>query len=288
MDDNNLDEFKKEFDKHLIKFFEEVEMEESLKEALSYSVRSGGKRLRPWFIYNFGKEVRVSDEELIKVGIAIEILHSSSLIHDDLPALDNAHYRRGVLTNHIRFGEYKAILAGDYGFILPLKIVMELNNLKIENKMVLTKYFIEDTLKMFEGEMKDLIFEKEDIEVEIEDILDMYAKKTGAIFGLSFSTPFFMVGENLLGERMHEIGIDFGIAFQIFDDLKDRLKSQEELGKDTQKDINKKTLLNKLNFKEVKIVADNYYEKVIKDLNQKSYSAVVKKLLEIKNILESR
>lgn len=91
-----------------------------------------------------------------------------------------------------------------------------------------------------------------------------------------------------VSERMHEIGIDFGIAFQIFDDLKDRLKSQEELGKDTRKDINKKTLLNKLNFKEVKIVADNYYEKVIKDLNQKSYSAVVKKLLGIRNILESR
>lgn len=94
------------------------------------------------------------------------------------------------MTNHIRFGEHKAILAGDYGFILPLKIVMELNNLKIENKMVLTKYFIEDTLKMFEGEMKDLIFEKEDIEVEIEDILDMYAKNWCNIWLVIFRTFF--------------------------------------------------------------------------------------------------
>lgn len=284
----SLDDFKNEFDKHVISFFEEIEMEENIKESLSYSVKNGGKRLRPWFIYNFGKNKDISEENLVKVGMAVEILHSSSLIHDDLPALDNANLRRGVLTNHLRFGEFKAILAGDYGFTLPLKIIMDLKDINIENKFVAARYFVEDTLKMFEGEMEDLIFEKDNLEVETEDILNMYAKKTGAIFGLSFSVPFFLAGEYTLGKKMHEIGIDFGISFQILDDLKDLLKSDKELGKDTHKDGNKKTLLNKLSFKEVKIVADNYYGKVIENLITLNYSDMGKNLIEIRNIVESR
>ena len=82
------------------------------------------------------------------------------MIHDDLPALDDANFRRGVLIDHLRFGEYKAILAGDYGFTLPLKIIMDLKDIELENKLVALRYFIEDTLKMFEGEMRDLIYER--------------------------------------------------------------------------------------------------------------------------------
>ncbi|MGB4375427.1 MAG: polyprenyl synthetase family protein, partial [Defluviitoga tunisiensis] len=108
------------------------------------------------------------------------------------------------------------------------------------------------------------------------------------IFGLSFSLPFFLAGEYKLGEKMHEIGIDFGISFQIFDDLKDLLKSEKELGKDTHKDVNKKTLLNKMSSKEVKIVADNYYSRVIENLLTLNYSDMVRNLIEIRNIVESR
>lgn len=288
MNSISLDDFKNEFDKHIICFFEEIQIEENIKEALSYSVKNGGKRLRPWFIYNFGKSEDISSENLINAGIAVEILHSSSLIHDDLPALDDANFRRGVLTNHLRFGEYKAILAGDYGFTLPLKIIMDLKDIELENKLVALRYFIEDTLKMFEGEMRDLIYEKDNLEVETSEIINMYANKSGAIFGLSFSLPFFLAGEYKLGEKMHEIGIDFGISFQIFDDLKDLLKSEKELGKDTHKDVNKKTLLNKMSSKEVKIVADNYYSRVIENLLTLNYSDMVRNLIEIRNIVESR
>ncbi len=118
------------------------------------------KRLRPWIIYNFGQIISINKKNLIDIAIAVEILHSSSLIHDDLPALDNAKLRRGALTTHLKFGEYKAILAGDYGFTLPLQIVAGLDNIKEGNKLLLMDYFIKTILKLFQGEMEDLIFEK--------------------------------------------------------------------------------------------------------------------------------
>ncbi|RAO99941.1 hypothetical protein PW5551_00720 [Petrotoga sp. 9PW.55.5.1] len=284
-----LDEFKKVFDREIDIFFTNAEVEKELKDAILYSIKSGGKRIRPWIIFNLGNALFLNDSDLLNIGIAVEILHSSSLIHDDLPALDNADLRRGALSNHKKFGEYSAILAGDYGFTLPIKIFIEyLDDVSTDRKMLLIKYFVESTLKLFEGELKDLDFEKKNIRVTKEEILNMYSKKTGALFGFCFAAPFLLSGSIKTGEKMKEIGIKFGIAFQIYDDLKDLTGTEKELGKDINKDINKKTLLNYYKFKEAKNIADKYYEEVLKELYQSELEELMIMLGKIKAIIETK
>ncbi|MDY6894879.1 MAG: polyprenyl synthetase family protein, partial [Thermotogota bacterium] len=273
-----LPEFKDIFDKKINDFFENLDLENYLKNPLFYYIENGGKRLRPWIIHNFGQIVSANKKNLMEIAIAVEILHSSSLIHDDLPALDNAKLRRGGLANHLKFGEYKALLAGDYGFTLPLQIVANLDNINEGNKLLLMDYFIKTILKLFQGEMEDLIFEKENREVGEKEILGMYSKKTGAVFGFCFACPFLMTGEVQLAKEMNIIGTDFGVSFQIFDDLKDLFTTEEEIGKETNKDINKKTLLNFYNFQETQIIADNIYRSVLQkleELNLKELSKIL-------------
>jgi geranylgeranyl diphosphate synthase type II len=281
-------EFKDLFDKKIKNFFENLDLENHLKEPLFYYIENGGKRLRPWIIYNFGQIASANKNNLLNIGIAVEILHSSSLIHDDLPALDNAKLRRGALTTHLKFGEYKAILAGDYGFTFPLQIVAGLDNVKEENKLSLMNYFIKTVLRLFEGEMEDLIFEKEDKDVGEKEILEMYSKKTGAVFGFCFASPFLMSGEIQLAKEMNIIGTDFGVSFQIFDDLKDVFTTEEDIGKETNKDVNKKTLLNFYKFQEAQIIADNIYRNVLQKLEELNLKELSQLLKEVRKIVETR
>ncbi|PNR92729.1 hypothetical protein HWHPT5561_05525 [Petrotoga sp. HWH.PT.55.6.1] len=281
-------EFKDFFDKKIKNFFENLDLEDYLKEPLFYYIENGGKRLRPWIIYNFGQIISINKKNLIDIAIAVEILHSSSLIHDDLPALDNAKLRRGALTTHLKFGEYKAILAGDYGFTLPLQIVAGLDNIKEGNKLLLMDYFIKTILKLFQGEMEDLIFEKEDKNVGEKEILEMYSKKTGALFGFCFASPFLMAGEAELAKEMNKIGTDFGVSFQIFDDLKDIFTKEEDIGKETNKDVNKKTLLNFYKFQETQIIADNMYINVLQKLEDLNLTELSQLLKEVRKIIETR
>jgi geranylgeranyl diphosphate synthase type II len=283
-----LPEFKDVFDKKIRDFFENLDLENYLKNPLFYYIENGGKRLRSWIIYNFGQIVSANKKNLMDIAIAVEILHSSSLIHDDLPALDNAKLRRGGLANHLKFGEYKALLAGDYGFTLPLQIVANLDNINEGNKLLLTNYFIKTILKLFQGEMEDLIFEKEDRDVSEKEILEMYSKKTGAVFGFCFASPFLMTGEVQLAKEMNIIGTDFGVSFQIFDDLKDSFTTEEEIGKETNKDVNKKTLLNFYNFQETQIIADNIYRSVLQKLEELNLKELSKILKEVRKTIETR
>jgi len=283
-----LPEFKNIFDKKINEFFENLNLENNLKKPLFYYIENGGKRLRPWIVYNFGQIVSANKKNLMDIAIAVEILHSSSLIHDDLPALDNAKLRRGGLANHLKFGEYKAILSGDYGFTLPLQIISNLDNINSANKLLLMNYFIETILKLFQGEMEDLIFEKEDKDVSEKEILSMYSKKTGAAFGFCFASPFLIIGEEELAKNMNTIGTNFGVSFQIFDDLKDLFMNEEEIGKETNKDVNKKTLLNLYSHKETQIIADNIYRSVLKELEELNLKELSNILKEVRKIIETR
>jgi len=283
-----LSEFKNIFDKKIMDFFENLDLENHLKDPLFYYIEIGGKRLRPWIIYNFGQIVSVNKKNLLDISIAVEILHSSSLIHDDLPALDNAKLRRGGLANHLKFGEYRAILAGDYGFTLPLQIIANLDNINDRNKLLLMDYFIKTILKLFQGEMEDLIFEKEVRDVSEKEILEMYSKKTGAVFGFCFASPFLLTGEVQLAKKMNTIGTNFGVSFQIFDDLKDLFTTEEEIGKETNKDINKKTLLSFYNYQETQIIADNIYRNVLQELEEINLKELSQILKEVRKTVETR
>ena len=105
-----LNKFIKKFNSDLKKFL--PKSTNTLNKSINYSILAGGKRFRPFLIYTFSKVLKVSPSNSIKIGIAVEMLHNYSLVHDDLPAMDNDKYRRGKKTTHYKYNEYTAILAG--------------------------------------------------------------------------------------------------------------------------------------------------------------------------------
>lgn len=280
--------YKNSFEKKISYFINNFKLNNDIKNALNYSLINGGKRLRPWIISEISEILKIKDSDLVeKLCFSIEILHTTSLIHDDMPEIDNATLRRGKKANHLVFGDYLSLLAGDYGFVLPLKIISDLNlkNLFIKNQIF--SLFSKATLNLIEGETEDVLFEKLGKNPSKEEIINMYKKKTGELFGLSFSLPFILKGEESI-EKYFEAGIDFGIAFQIYDDLKDIYSSKEDLGKDINADENKFTLSKLIGIEKSKKYADFLFEKTGKFLIENNLKTFYKKLITIKSHIEKK
>jgi geranylgeranyl pyrophosphate synthase len=254
--------YKKSFEDKFISFIEELEINVDIKKSLKYSLINGGKRLRPWIISEISESIENLDKDSIDhICYSLEILHTTSLIHDDMPEIDNATLRRGEKANHLVFGEHLSLLAGDYGFVLPLNIISNLGipDLYIKNRLF--SLFSKSTLKLIEGETEDVIFEKLGKSPSKEEIINMYKKKTGELFGLSFSIPFLLKGIN---------------------------STEEELGKNINTDENKQTLLNILGPEEVKKYADSLFEEMGSFLLNKKLENFYNKLISIKNYIEKK
>lgn len=277
-----LKEFKFKFDKYLNEFIEQESFDSILKNSMSYSINAGGKRLRPYLIYRTGEGIENNTDNLLKIGTAVEILHTSTLIHDDLPSIDDARLRRNKEANHIRFNIWNSILTGDYGFVLPIKILNSFKNYHI------TSVFIDTILKLFEGETKDVYFEKESISPKSEQLESMYEKKTGALFAFCFSSIHYLHNKNIIADSLYEAGKKFGIAFQIFDDIKDVKYSKEIVGKDTGNDANKLTLVDILGLKEAKNKADNLFKSSLNILKKYKFISLVDELNQIKSYIEKK
>ncbi|KAF2955090.1 polyprenyl synthetase family protein [Marinitoga sp. 38H-ov] len=277
-----INEFKKVFDNASKELFNSLELINILNETIRYSYFSGGKRLRPWIIYNIGRYYNVEEEKLFKIGFAIEILHTASLIHDDLPAIDNSDYRRGNRTSHKEFGEWRAILTGDLGFILPYKIFYD-------NKLSkLYGFFSETVIKLIEGETLDVAFEKKLIVPSDKQILDMYEKKTSALFEFSFAFASLLKDNQNDFEILKNTGKSFGLAFQIYDDLKDLHGTFDEVGKDLSNDENKYTLLKIMNQDKAKKYADSLFDESILSLSKLKMNFLVDELINIKSLIERK
>lgn len=280
--------YKNTFEKKFISFIEKLEINTDIKKSLKYSLINGGKRLRPWIVSEISESIENIDKNSIDhICYSLEILHTTSLIHDDMPEIDNATLRRGEKANHLVFGDYLSLLAGDYGFVLPLKIIsnLSLSNLSIKNRLF--SLFSNSTLKLIEGETEDVIFEKLGKSPSKDEIINMYKKKTGELFGLSFSIPFLLKGEKNL-EDYFNTGVKFGVAFQIYDDLKDINSTEEELGKNINTDENKQTLLNVLGAEESKKYADSLFEEMGNFLLNKKLENFYNKLNSIKYYIEKK
>ena len=199
-------------------------------EAMRYTPLAGGKRLRGRILLSVAEDLGVKG--MIDVAAAVEIFHAGTLVHDDMPEVDDAKTRRGRAANHLVFGQGMALLAGDGMFFRAFEIVSRWP--KLIGK------FSSVALEVLIGEAMDV--EMEELErVEEKDIYEMYEKKTGALFGFSFSAPAIEKGMDWRG--LDELGRKFGVAFQILDDVKDVVGDPKELGKDTGKDVRKKTLV---------------------------------------------
>jgi geranylgeranyl diphosphate synthase, type II len=215
----------------------ETQRPETLHKAMRYSVFAGGKRLRPVLVIAGAEAVGGTAERVMPTACALEMIHTYSLVHDDLPAMDNDDFRRGVPTNHKVFGEAIAILAGDALLTLAFRLVAD--NLRQTNPSALEIVVdIADAAGhggMVAGQVADL--EAEGRQVGAETVDYIHTHKTGALIRTSLR-----VGARLCGATAEQVralsvaGAGLGLAFQIVDDILDVVASSEELGKTAGKD----------------------------------------------------
>ncbi|MBN1445804.1 MAG: polyprenyl synthetase family protein [Candidatus Omnitrophica bacterium] len=188
----------------------------TLHEAMRYSVFSGGKRLRPIIVLITGRLFGVKEEKLMPAACGIELMHNFSLIHDDLPSMDNDDFRRGRQTCHKKFGEGAAILAGDALLTLAFETIAKTGRCSL----VRAAAEAVGSEGMAGGQALDIIFQGKKIPCRIKEELD--ALKTGRLFQLCFSVPFFFANtDKTARKRIDAVAENFGAAFQIRDDIED-------------------------------------------------------------------
>ncbi len=226
-----------------------------LHEAMRYSVLGGGKRLRPFLTWASAQLFSVDSEVVLKVGAAIELIHAYSLVHDDLPCMDNADFRRGKSSCHKAYGEATAVLVGDALIPLAFQVLSSLQ-MSAEVKLELMERFAEMTGSqgLVAGQMMDL--KQEEYALTLDNLIKLQQLKTGQLFEFSVEAGGIL-GQATAKERqaLKSYGILFGQAFQMIDDLLDYWGTEELLGKPSQQDQEKLTFLRYLSPEEV-------YEKI--------------------------
>ncbi|HOK49861.1 MAG TPA: polyprenyl synthetase family protein [Sedimentibacter sp.] len=221
-------------DEYLEQAIEEKENPQKIiYEAMNYSLLSGGKRLRPVLFLAAYELFREDIKEALPYACAMEMIHTYSLIHDDLPAMDNDDYRRGRLSNHKKFGEATAILAGDgllnKAFETGLEAAIKSGNL---NGVKALKIIADSsgTEGMIGGQVIDM--DGENIIRSLEDLKYMYSLKTGAIIKSSIKAGAVLAGAGQEETKaLENYAEKIGLAFQIEDDILDVTGTQEKLGK---------------------------------------------------------
>jgi len=229
---------KKEFNAYYKKLLKSNLLNDELSKAMIYGSMNGGKRIRPFIVSIFAKIAKINKNSYLRLSSAIESIHSYSLIHDDLPSMDNDDYRRGKLSVHKKFDEAKAILAGDALHDLAFEI---LSNKKTHKESSIRIILIEKLSKVLGskglagGQSLDLLFENK--KVNVNKILKMYSMKTAALFSYCCIAPFILGKKNNKDIKFaEEYGNLFGLTFQILDDINDETKNFMFLGKTPGKD----------------------------------------------------
>ena len=239
-----------------------------LTKPMSYSIFSGGKRFRSAIIISTGKIFKVDYKKLLVIGAVVECVHSYSLIHDDLPAMDNDDLRRGKLSTHKKFNEFTAILAGNSLLTLAFEILSSRNlNLpyKIKNELIKTLAIYSGFSGLACGQYFDLTFENK--KISKKKIIDIQNNKTGKLFSFCCESVGIINGQNLKSrKRLKDLGSDIGLLFQIADDLIDFKGDAKLVGKPTKRDKNKgkPNLVNLLGYKETLKFAINLKNKISK------------------------
>ena len=257
---------------------------------MNYGLFSGGKKIRSKILVDVGKIFNISYKKLITIGAAVECIHAYTLIHDDLPCMDNDLTRRGKPSTHVKFGEAAAVLAGNSLLILAFEILSD-KKLNIKEK---TKNILIDKLSrcaghtgIAGGQFLDLDFEKKNI--PFKKIIDMQLKKTGKLFGYCSSVPAIIKNDNVKKINTFEaIGSDLGLLFQISDDLIDYKGDSIKAGKKTKKDskLGKATLISLLGYKKTVIYSEKLRKKIQKKIMK--YGQRSKNLCETINYIFKR
>lgn len=205
-----------------------------LHEAMRYSMFAGGKRLRPGLAKAAFDMFGGKGDKIWLATSALEMLHTFSLIHDDLPCVDNDDYRRGKLTSHKKFGEATAVMAGDALCVQAFELMGRAGDARAIEVLA----HLLGTYGMIGGEMTDIECEGKKVNLEIVDYIHYH--KTAALIEASLQVGAMLAGaDDKSIEAIRNYGRSIGLAFQIVDDILDIVSTTEELGKDAGSDIEK-------------------------------------------------
>ena len=257
-----------------------IQQDYIVEKSMNYSLLAKSKRLRPLLLLNLLKDFNVDETIGYPFGSSLEMVHTYSLIHDDLPAFDNDDYRRGKLTNHKAFDEQTAILAGDalltYSFE-NLANSFYSDSLKVKLIKLLANYSGKDG--MIKGQSLDKEFEGK--QVSIDDLLQMDNLKTGKLITVGLLGACYIANKEEYLNLFEQVGKKLGIAFQIQDDILDVTADVKQLGKSTSdKDNNKATYVSLLSLNKAKDLVTTLL-KEINDLlsDEKIHFANTKELI---------
>lgn len=235
---SNLNEFlttrKQTIEDYLFTYVQELTIPKDLKSSMLYSLKAGGKRLRPVLVLALLNAYGKNEEDGIPVGCAVEMIHTYSLIHDDLPCMDDDDLRRGKPTNHKVYGEATAVLAGDALLTESFRLITsQLSiNVSADKKLRIVDELVKSAgaLGMVGGQFDDM--EAEQKQVSLAELESIHARKTGKLLTFSVAAGAMLAGASDDDiEKLREFSYHIGIAFQIRDDILDLEGSEEKIGK---------------------------------------------------------
>ena len=270
---------------HFLSKFLKKQKQSLLVKPMKYGVISGGKKIRSTVILDAGKIFNIKEKKLLNICAAVECIHSYSLIHDDLPCMDNDVIRRGKPSTHIKFGEASAVLAGSSLLTLAFEIISDTKysiNYKIKNEIIRSLASCSGHTGIAGGQELDLKFENK--KKKINQIIDMQKKKTGKLFNFCLYSVGVIANKSKKEKKyLSDLGEEIGLLFQLADDFLDKKGTQHLVGKSVKKD-NKKgksTILNLMGDKRAYLYASNLKKKILRKLEKHG-----KKVKELTNTIE--
>ena len=256
----------KKIDKFLINYLNKQDRS-LLINPMKYGVISGGKKIRSTVILSAGKLFNLDQKKLINICAAVECIHSYSLIHDDLPCMDNDSIRRGKPSTHIKFGESSAVLAGNSLLTLAFEIIADKNysiNTKLKNEIIKSLAFFSGHTGIAGGQELDLKFENK--KKSLKQIIAMQKKKTGKLFNFCLYAVGVLAKKNNKEKKfLSNLGEEIGLLFQLADDFLDIKGSKKLVGKPIKKDSKKgkSTLINLMGYEKAHKYANNLKKKIL-------------------------
>ena len=260
--------------------------QKNLIDAMNYSLEAGGKRIRPVLIYAFCEALGGNVKTAAAPAAAIEMIHTSSLIHDDLPAMDNDDFRRGKPSCHKAFGEAMAILAGDALMTNPYEILADDTELNADQKVMIISLLARAVGKsgMIGGQVIDIENENR-TDVDAANLENMYRRKTGELISVSCVMGCMCAG-NANPDILYnaaDYGFKLGLAFQIIDDILDVTSTTEELGKPVGSDeeLNKTTYVTLFGLEKAREMANKLTDEAMACLEVIEDNGFLKQLTEM-------
>ena len=278
-----IKQLKELVDNYLSNYFKDKGSYNSLiYDAASYSLNVGGKRIRPILFMLVYFMYKGEDKEIIDMAAAIEMIHTYSLIHDDLPCMDNDDLRRGKPTNHKVYGENIAVLAGDALLNEAMILLMDFSIKHGKDALVAAREiaYAAGADGMIGGQVVDIINEGK--KISKEELNYMHLKKTGELIRASIVAGAILAeADKSEIDLLNKFGMNLGLAFQIKDDILDVTGDVEKLGKNTLADVNKSNFITMYGLEECKVMCEDLTAECITILDKISVNTDILKELTI-------